>query len=339
MKKIILLFLLASILLTGFASAAIINTTIIRADMVDWSDAQTNIRGYTRTVFAGGAIIEETLTIKSENAPITFTYYLNSGTQISGTIVKTPTGLFTGNLVTTINGKTSSRPYSRILDIGGGYIGINQKVYFVYCTDGTNWYLSGVERSKVIDNYNILDPDGPLTKYLQGGVYGYVYLDSTSDAYTTIDSPANNPAISINFDSNSMFDLITSTTSIASLKTYTKYTEEHASNPGGQDAFTRIYNAVISTIDAVKSFFQTIGTLSTWMIVIAAFLFAGKAFVGIVVLYTLMNIVWCMRSRTGAASGIDGIWIAFKEFIDNEVKLLDFFMKIILYVKDMIKWW
>ncbi len=339
MKKFLLLLLLASILLTGFATAAIINTTIIRADMVDYSDVKTNTNGYTRSISSGWAIIEETITVKAEGAPINFDFLLNDGTKVTGSIVKSPTGIFTGNLITTIGGKSSTRPYSRIADIGGGWVGINQKVYITYSTDGTNWYLSGVERSKIIDNTNIMDPDGPLVKYLQGGVYGYIYLDSSSDAYVLIASPNNNPATGFGIDSNSWFDITTSTASISSLKTYTAITEQHASNPAGQSAADRVINAITSAIDAISQFFRTIATLSTWMLVIAGFIFAGKAFVGIVVLYTLMNIVWCMRPRTGAASGIDGIWIAFLEFVDNEVKLLDFFMKMILYIKDMIKWW
>jgi hypothetical protein len=72
-------------------------------------------------------------------------------------------------------------------------------------------------------------------------------------------------------------------------------------------------------------------TLSNYVRAIAAFIFSLEILAGLIVLYTLINIVECLGEHNPKK--------AFSRFIKNEMLLFSGFMKIFGWIKEMIVWW
>jgi hypothetical protein len=247
-----------------------------------------------------------------------------------------------------------------ILNYEGGLtfeIGAPHPAFFMIYT-GSTYELVGVDDNRF--NYAVsggitdfIEADAAIIKSATGvsltkgtwtPVYAPFLFDTANDAFYEIgSSPTKYPIYSytltplstFTFTGEGFFEPVQSVSEAAAY-TQTVQAKQTAAQSSGSDLsfLSSLINAIMATIKAIKTFFSTITSLSSWLFAIAAFIFAVKSFVGITVLITLLNAVYCMKS----GPGVD-MFLAFNKFIQNEVKILEFYMKLILWAKELIKWW
>lgn len=281
---VILIFLF---LLIAPATAAIINTTILRADQIDFTSKYENTYGTDARLSGDAAYIEIKLSVKDENVPVYFDLYLPSGMTYSGSVTKVPNDFLTGNVVTTIQGKTSYTPYNRISDAFGSLISSLYTIHILYATDGTTWYLCAVPRARVLDNTNVMYPTGPLLALYQGGQYGYIRINTDTDAYTTISAPSSVPIQRVYVSSNNPFNMHL-VSAIKGVVDYATVRAEDHEEAGTTEDFIQM---LIAAFNKITDFLQSIVSWVFLLGWITTFIFAAKVFWVGTAFYFLMAIV------------------------------------------------
>jgi hypothetical protein len=325
-KKSVLFFLIALVFLVGIAQATLLNTTTIESRNLVASPAAVGTFNapFTYTFPNGQALMFAKVTPNTEGQTINFRFSRPSATDITGSITTVSTGLLSGNLVVSIDGgTTSTESFHKFLV---SPFSIIQSTAFYYVSDGVNWYI--IESDNDIAQMDIT-------------YQTVLHVDTTSGMFAVlqVSSPSQDPITGITLTplATGSYGLETyyedySTVAQDVTKANQTLTEKQSADRPWDQAILDLINTITSGIEAIKSFLLTITSLSTWLFAIAAFIFAVKSFLAINVLITLINIMWCIRP------GRD-IFQAPLEFQRNEMKLIEFYMQLVLYGKRLIKWW
>ena len=198
------------------------------------------------------------------------------------------------------------------------------------------------------DQYYFVITDSSRFNYAVSGdifhpVYAPFKLDTDTDTYINAGGdPDTEPITGITVTPlhSGSFTSLNYYESIPDLKNAVQYTnstqEAYASSGFDLSFLKKLIDIIYSAYKQMKAFFETVTTLSSWIMAIGAFIFGVKVLVGGVTLHLFINIVYCMSKHMG---GINDLWLAMLEIIDNERKLLTFLKEIFIFIKDLIKWW
>lgn len=331
MKKWLLLLMLLAVVAVP-ASATQINTTLIYVG----ADYNTHDSGVTRSYFdsaqPGWQFIEESIAIQSDDSPVTFALTYSDGTVDTGTITHVTTGLFSGETQVTLGGKTSHYGYSKVFSniVNGN----TKNIYFVYSTDNAgNCYLSAVPRSHVIDNTNIMYPTGALLALYQGGIFAYLTLDTTTDAYTTVTKPSNDPIIMITFNSQTTdFRVLGSVTTYDAMSTGEAKTKQHVTSGTTFDTINTLIQFIVNVVTAVKDFVVSAATYVRIILYMGSIVFATQVFLTLNAAYIIIHAVLAVHDS-------DSLFKSLSKFSRAMLKLMKFYADLFKYIKDAIKWW
>jgi hypothetical protein len=335
MKQFLQILIILCLLIIGGAQATVINGTVLLTTNYDnqlemmWSDSFTT-KEFSYSAPSGDAIVMTGIEYYTEGETINFRFVRPTSSDITGSVTLTSTGLFSGVETLKIDGGTTSTISYWKIPLYPVYPSNN--IYYI--TTGTAYYYVVTDSSRF--NFAV-----------SGDIFHPVYapfnLDTDKDAYIQVTgNPYDSPITQVILTpiNSGTYTAATYFESIPALKEAVEYTNstQQAYGESGFDLsfFKKLIDIIYSAYKQMRDFFTTIVALSTWIMAIGYFLFAAKILVGSVVLHLFINMVYCMSKHMG---GVNDLWFAFLEIIDNERKLLAFYKGIFVFIKDLIKWW
>lgn len=335
MKSPFIFLLVLSLLIIGGVQATVINSTVLlstdyNAELKFSSSDLATSNEYSLLVPSNNALVVSQTDYYAEGDTINFRFSRPSSSDITGSVTLTSTGLFTGEQTLSIDGGSSSTTGYYKVPLYPLY----PKTTWYYVTTGDQYYFVLTDSSRF--NYAV-----------SGDIFHPVYapfkLDTDTDAYINAGGdPDTEPITEITVTPlhSGAFTSLNYYESIPDLKNavlYTNSTQEAYAASGFDLSFLKkLIDIIYNSYKQMRDFFNTITALSSWLMAIGAFIFGVKVLVGGVVLHLFINIVYVMSKHMG---GINDLWLAMLEIIDNERKLLMFFKEIFMFIKDLIKWW
>jgi hypothetical protein len=324
-RSVLTLFLL--ILLTGIVHAQILNVSII-ADPgynqnIHAGDSGTFNSQFSYIAPIGNGIIFADVNPQTEGQTLNFRFSRPSKTDITGSVVTQSSGLFSGNVIITFTGGSSHTESYGIMQL----LPMIPKESFFYATDGVNYYF--VEADSAVP-----------AMFFSGNAI--LHLDSSKDAYILVTSPYTNPITQVTWTplNSGQYWVDTNYESLSDINNANQYANVTLNNNLNDDIFVlfgQIVNLIVNAALAVISFFNSIVSFSSWMYAISAFFFSIEIFFAGVTIYTLVALVLAMDSA--GYGGKSDLMRGLSNFYRYEMYLVDFFIKIFMTIKELIKWW
>lgn len=336
MKKLVLI-LLALALIVLPVSATLINVTIAEnaADIftgsLDVSIVTASNTNAYQSAFASGFLFDRATYIHvwgTSNLHINFLFKRVNAADITATITKQPTGLFSGTETCSITGGSSRTwTYEVVPGVGGEFFDFASPLKFVYgITKGSG--------SPSVPAYLLCIP--ATTQFIGNAMYTDYQLNTTEDAY--IQFPAKittNPIYSVSaMSSDGVFTL-----EVISKKMSLLADNEHAIASNVTSAqndwwtgLSDLIGFVSTTAKLITEFFKKVAGFIGTLGALAAFIFAGEIFFTLVAAYTIMALVLSFYDS-------DDLFWSIGKFYRYEMRLWRFFMEIFKWIKEIIKWW
>lgn len=252
----------------------------------------------------GFTVIQESTQLQDDDATLTTVFTFSSGTEITRTIITTPTGIFSGQYTVTYSGgNTYVIPYYRIIPWSG-------------------------------QNAPIL-----LTRYVANSTSGYyIFTDvgsASSDpintavhAYASVYSPAEDPIISITQSSTSSALITYRSVATDNLPDMVKYTDRAAIGAEQENLIQMILDAAVAILvflNDVVEFAGVVLSIGTLILTIEVFLVLNAAY-----------LIWAIADSFAFSADIIK---SLKKFMRYMTKLLKFYMDVFKDLKEILKWW
>jgi hypothetical protein len=324
-KKFVLIFFLLVLLAIAPVSAAFINTTqlgISSAGIYHSISVPSNGYDlYSPTLDlsynpAGEkyAVVQNTYKLTNDNTILSTIYTFANGQTVTITTESVTTGLITAEYHVSVNGTSSTIPYTMWIPWSGSNAPELQ-TRFIYSNQTKNWYLyTGI----------------------QGGTGNP--LDTSSEAYAIVSRPGLNPIASVSQGINSGGTLQATYLSVlaAELNSDTQKTQDIAGEGTTTTTWPEALLLVLSRIkDAILSLGgilgQAVGLLNITTIFFLLFT-SAQVFLGINLFYMSIAILLSIEDS-------DDIFRAFGSFMRRMMKLFRFYMELFMALKEIIKWW
>jgi hypothetical protein len=336
MKSPAILLIFLSLMMIGGAGATVLNSTVLLTtnygSELHLGNSATTTNSFYYPAPSGNMIVLATIYPQSEGQIINFLFKRPGSSDITGFVQSTSTGYFSGTVRTVINGgSTSTQSYSKVPLVYN--VVPPQAFFFVRSDAGYYFVVADNSRFNFAVSGDIFHP-----------VYAPFKLDDAADSFIMISGdPSVNPitSMTINPLNAGGYTVTPYYEEVAKVKEAVKYTDstQATSSSNGFDiSFLKTFISLITSgIQKIIDTLKSLGSLSTWVMAIAAFIFGVKFFAGCIALFTMINIVWSLRRRW--KDPVNEMMFAIKEMIDNEIAMVNFFMRFVTWAKDLVKWW
>lgn len=324
-SRIFLVAVLILLLLVPFASAEILNTTILLATdyggEIHLGNAMETDTAYTYSPPDYNTIVFTTIYQRTEGQTLTWELIRAGASSITGTIETKPAGWASGDLILSVDGGSSAT------------LSYLKLAFLMYNPTVTLFFVKGDA------GYYFVIADNSRFNYAVGGnlfrpVVAPFKLDTDTDCYLGIsDKLSTNPVVEIKVvpSVNGNYYIMPYYELVSDVKDAEEYTE--MVQESGEIGF---FNSLLKILSTILSGALEIGKYAVALLLFfssfGAFILGVKIFVGFNALYFAFAVLLSIEDS-------DDLFKSFGKLVSRMRKLWKFYMEIFGWIKTIIKWW